>query len=76
MEKKKKDKDLVKFGNKVRMERNKRGLTQEKLAELAGMHWTYISMIERAKRNITLKNIAKIAKALDLEIEDLFKKEK
>lgn len=66
----------MKFGKKVREERNKRGLTQEKLAELAGMHWTYISMIERAERNIALKNIVKIAKALGVEVEDLFKKDK
>lgn len=72
MEKKKKRQVLVKFGKKVRKERHKRGLSQEKLAELAGCHWTYIGMIERAERNITLANIERIAKALDMEIRDLF----
>jgi transcriptional regulator with XRE-family HTH domain len=60
------------FGNKVREERLKQNLSQEKLAELAGVHRTYIGMIERAEKNITLLNIEKIAKALDLEIKDLF----
>lgn len=57
---------LVKFGEKVRKERTKRGLSQEKLAELAGVHRTYIGMIERAEKNITLENIEKVAKALEL----------
>lgn len=57
---------LVKFGDKVRKERTRRGLSQEQLAELAGVHRTYIGMIERAEKNITLENIEKVAKALEL----------
>jgi len=57
---------LVKFGEKVRKERIKRGFSQEQLAELAGVHRTYIGMIERAEKNITLANIEKVAKALEL----------
>ena len=64
---------LVKFGNKVREERLKRNLSQEKLAEIIGIHRTYIGMIERAEKNITLSNIEKIAKALKLQISDLLK---
>ena len=63
---------LIKFGQKVRAERQKQGLSQEELAEKAGVHRTYIGMIERAEKNITLLNIEKIAKALSLEIRDLF----
>jgi transcriptional regulator with XRE-family HTH domain len=63
---------LIKFGQKVREERLKRGLSQEALAERAGVHRTYVGMIERAEKNITLINIQKIAKALSLEIKDLF----
>ena len=64
---------LVKFGEKVKKERLKKNLSQEELAARAGVHRTYIGMIERAEKNITLGNIARIAKALDLEIMDLFK---
>ena len=62
---------LVKFGNKVREERLKRGLSQEAFAEKAGVHRTYIGMIERAEKNITLENIEKIATAFGLKPKDL-----
>ena len=68
-----KSKILTQFGNKVRQERHKRNLSQEELANRAGLHRTYIGMIERAEKNITLENIAKIAHALDLELVDLFR---
>jgi transcriptional regulator with XRE-family HTH domain len=63
---------LIKFGNKVRKERNKLGLSQEELAAKAGVHRTYIGMIERAEKNITLENIEKVAKALNLKLSDFF----
>ena len=55
---------LLLFGKNVQKCRISQGLSQEKLAELAGVHRTYIGMIERAEKNITLCNIEKIAKAL------------
>ena len=64
---------LVRFGQKVRSERKRKGLSQEELASRAGVHRTYIGMIERAEKNITLANIEKICKALDLSIRDFFK---
>jgi transcriptional regulator with XRE-family HTH domain len=64
---------LVKFGQRVRQERTKRKLSQEQLAELAGVHRTYIGMIERAEKNITLENIEKLAKALKLTPEELLR---
>lgn len=63
---------LLLFGHNVQKYRKERNLSQEKLAELAGVHRTYIGMIERAEKNITLCNIDKIAKALQVEIKDLF----
>jgi transcriptional regulator with XRE-family HTH domain len=63
---------LIKFGKKIRQERLKRALSQEDLAELAGLHRTYIGMIERAEKNLTLKNVEKIAKALKIPLRDLF----
>lgn len=62
---------LIKFGQKVRGERAKLGLSQEELASRAGVHRTYIGMIERAEKNITLENIEKIAKALKININKM-----
>jgi len=62
----------IKFGEKVRELRIKKGLSQEKLAEIADVHRTYIGMIERAEKNITLVNIEKIAKALNVSISSMF----
>lgn len=62
---------LQKFGERVREERLKQGLSQEALAEKADVHRTYIGMIERAEKNITLVNIEKISKALKIPIHEL-----
>lgn len=64
---------LVEFGKNVRELRKIKGLSQEELAFRAELHRTYIGMIERAEKNITLLNIQKIANALDTSIADLFK---
>jgi transcriptional regulator with XRE-family HTH domain len=64
---------LEKFGEQVRKERHQKGLSQEELAARAGVHRTYIGMIERAEKNITLENIEKVTKALSLKISDFFK---
>jgi len=64
---------LIKFGKKVRGERDKLGFSQEELASRAGVHRTYIGMIERAEKNITLENIEKVAKALNLKLSDFFR---
>lgn len=64
---------LVLFGNNVRVTRRMRKLSQEKLAELCGLHRTYIGMIERAEKNVSLSNIQRIAQALNVSIETLLK---
>ncbi|OGG85693.1 transcriptional regulator [Candidatus Kaiserbacteria bacterium RIFOXYB1_FULL_46_14] len=64
---------LQKFGSRVREERLKLSLSQEELATRAGVHRTYIGMIERAEKNITLENIEKIAAALKMSLPDIFK---
>ena len=64
---------LIKFAKRVREERKKLGLSQEEFAAKSGFHRTYIGMIERAERNITLSNIDKLAKALRLSISTLLK---
>ncbi len=63
---------LIKFGKKIREVRTKRGLSQEALADIANVHRTYIGMVERAEKNITLLNIQKLAKALKIDIKELF----
>ena len=62
---------LLRFGKNVQEYRKAQQLSQEQLAELAGVHRTYIGMIERAEKNITLCNIEKIAKALNISISKL-----
>ena len=65
--------DIIKvFANNVKKYRLLRGLSQEAFAEIAGLHRTYISAVEREKRSISLDNIQKIAEALDVETYLLF----
>jgi len=66
---------LEKFGDKLKQLRKVKGLSQEQLAEKANLHRTYIGMIERAEKNITLLNIEKIANALDTKISSLLNEE-
>lgn len=61
------------FGENVRKYRRLLNISQEELAHKADLHRTYIGMIERAEKNITLVNIEKIANALEVKIEDLLK---
>jgi len=63
------------FGKRVRELRKMKSYSQEELADRANLHRTYIGMIERAEKNITLLNIQKIAKALEVEIKELFENE-
>jgi len=58
-----------KFGSKLRKLRKQKGFSQEKLAFKCGLHRTYISDIERGSRNVSLKNIEKIAKALGVPLK-------
>ncbi len=60
------------FGKNVRLHRKKREISQEKLAELADLHRTYIGAIERGDRNVSLRNVQKIAFALDVPVIVLF----
>ena len=60
-----------KFGNKIEEIRKKKGLTQEVLAEKAGLHRAYFWDIETG-RNISIKTAYKIAKALDITLKELF----
>jgi len=62
---------LERFGANVRMRRQASLLSQEELADRAGLHRTYIGSVERGERNISLLNILRIADALNCTILDL-----
>ena len=69
--------DIIKvFGSNVRKYRTKMNISQEKFAEICGLHRTYISDIECFRRSISLDNIQKIADALEIETYKLFMEEK
>ena len=63
----------VKFGKRVKMFRTQKKMSQGDLAKIFGVHPTYISGIERGVRNMSLKNIEKLAKALGVKIDELMK---
>ena len=67
-----KDAHLKRFGNRVRTLREQTGLSQEALAAKAGIHRTYMGSVERGERNISLRNIIRLAEALGVHPRDLF----
>jgi len=68
-----KDPLLTKIGEKIRDERLKKNLTQETLAAKTGVHRTYVGMIERGEKNITIINLKKVCRALNISLEAFFK---
>lgn len=66
------DNIVDRVGLKIRIIREERGLSQEQLAALAGLHRAYIGQVERGEKNIGLKNLQKIAKALGVNVKNLF----
>jgi transcriptional regulator with XRE-family HTH domain len=62
------------FGFAVKLRREELELTQEDLADRAGIHRTYLSDIERGSRNVSLVNIERLAAALSLSMSELFER--
>jgi len=61
----------VRFGKTVRKRRHALGVSQEEFADICGLDRTYIGGVERGERNVSLVNIEKIAKALNISISEL-----
>jgi transcriptional regulator with XRE-family HTH domain len=61
----------LELGTRVRKRRKELELSQEKLAERADLHWTYISSVERGERNVTLSTLTRLANALSVDPADL-----
>jgi transcriptional regulator with XRE-family HTH domain len=59
------------IGKKIRAEREKLGISQEEFGKLVKVHRTYVGMIERGEKNVTLSNLIKFAEALKLKVKDL-----
>jgi len=62
-----KDPELVALGEQLVRLRKEQGMTQETLADAAGLHWTYIGQIERGERNLSYKNVLKLARGLSVD---------
>ena len=65
------DDRMIAFGKRVREIRKSKGISQERLAEMAGIDRSYMGNIERGEKNITLKKAYEICDALDIEIQNL-----
>ena len=63
---------IKKLGFKIRVERQKRKMSQERLAELADLNRNFIGMVERGETHITVKNLESISKAFEMDIKELF----
>lgn len=65
------DERMIAFGKRVREVRKSKGISQERLAEMAGIDRSYMGNIERGEKNVTLKKVYEICDALDIKIRDL-----
>lgn len=63
---------LNRYGKVIRQIRHQKDISQEALADLCGLHRTYISDIELGKRNVSLENLERIANALDISLSETF----
>ena len=64
------------FAKRLRQIRLLKGLSQEALADLAGLHRTYVGSVERSERNVSIDNMERLAKALEVDISELLRESK
>ena len=65
------DERMIAFGKRVREVRRNKGISQERLAEMAGIDRSYMGNIERGEKNVTLKKVYEICEALEIDIKNL-----
>ena len=65
------DERMIAFGKRVREMRKSKGISQERLAEMAGIDRSYMGNIERGEKNVTLKKAYEVCDALEVDIKDL-----
>jgi transcriptional regulator with XRE-family HTH domain len=63
---------LQRYGDRIRELRKQKNLTQEKLAEKASLHYTYIGTVERGEKNISMKNVERVARGLGVSLAEFF----
>jgi XRE family transcriptional regulator, regulator of sulfur utilization len=63
---------LKKLGERLRLYRKEKGYSLEQLGELAGLHHNYIGLVERGEKNLTVESLQKLAKGLEVPLEQLF----
>ncbi|MFO0307553.1 MAG: helix-turn-helix domain-containing protein [Pseudanabaena sp.] len=63
------------FAQRLRQIRQIRGLSQEELADMAGLHRTYVGSVERSERNVSIDNMERLAIAIEVDITELLRKE-
>lgn len=68
-------KDLIKLGEKIRTLRDSKGYSQEALANKAGLHRNFISSLELAQKNPTYTTLIKLARALEITVQELIPEE-
>jgi transcriptional regulator with XRE-family HTH domain len=61
------------FGERVRARRHDLGLSQEAMADVIGIHWTFLGQVERGQRNVNLHNLLKLSRGLGVDAADLVK---
>ena len=62
------------LGRNLRAWRTERGISQEKMAEIVGVHRTYMGALERGERNVSLKSVERLAKAVGVDALDLLRR--
>jgi transcriptional regulator with XRE-family HTH domain len=65
------DSDLIALGREIRTRRKARNLSQETLAELAGLHRNYVGLLERGERNPSATTLFQLARALEIRLAEL-----
>ncbi|NOU83890.1 helix-turn-helix domain-containing protein [Paenibacillus sp. LMG 31459] len=64
---------VEKLGNRIRLIRKEKGLSQEQLAEVSGLHTNYIGAIERGEKNVTVESLEKVSLGLGITMDELFR---